>query len=166
MPTQAAAAGSDLSLSKNARRRHREERSRRRSVSQPMLRIAARAQPEDFGPHRNYSSAPSRQENADGKRSLSPFCRRRISHVKFSPIGSKLAFRTRRALTSSLVANVLRPHEGRRHHSQRDHRRSSDWFRDNATLVCKVRADGGTEPAEPAVPAAERRGKRGQIAQA
>jgi dipeptidyl aminopeptidase/acylaminoacyl peptidase len=135
-------------------------------LSQPMLRLAgSRVNPRTNGPHRAsglpgtgiYSIAL--KKIADGAEVNVPMPpQARISHVKFSPDGSKLAFLNTKesaielwvadSSTGSAKAIVTGP--DRINATAGD---PCDWVRDNVTLVCElVPANRGAAPAEPTVP--------------
>ncbi|HEY8182129.1 MAG TPA: prolyl oligopeptidase family serine peptidase [Thermoanaerobaculia bacterium] len=144
------------------------------ALSQPMLRIAgARINTKTFGPHRNpLIYAIALKKIADGSEvSVSIPPKANLSGVKFSPDGSKLAFLNTKTDDIELwIANVATGNAK----AVADHINATtgdpcDWFRDNATLVCKFVPMGrGPAPAEPSVPAGpniqENEGKTAPVA--
>ncbi len=128
-------------------------------ISQPMLRLAgARINPKTFGQHRTgLVYAIALKPIAGGAEiDVKVPVNARISNVRFSPDGSKLAFLNTRgdgidlwvadAATgkTSLVSNHVNSTTGD----------VFDWLPDSATLLCKVVPEGrGPAPAEPATPA-------------
>ena len=135
-------------------------------LSQPMLRLAgARVNPKTNGPHR-ASGLPGTgiysitlKKIADGAEvSVTMPPQARISHMKFSPDGSRLAFlHTKDAAIELWVADgatgaakAVVTGADRINATTGD---PCDWLRDNLTMVCElVPAGRGPAPAEPAVP--------------
>jgi dipeptidyl aminopeptidase/acylaminoacyl peptidase len=135
-------------------------------LSQPMLRLAgSRVNPKTNGPHRG-SGLPGTgiysitlKKLADGAEvnvTMPP--QARISHMKFSPDGARLAFLHSKdsaielwvADTSTGAAKALVTGADRINATIGD---PCDWLRDNLTMVCElVPAGRGPAPAEPAVP--------------
>jgi dipeptidyl aminopeptidase/acylaminoacyl peptidase len=136
-------------------------------LSQPMLRLAgSRINPKTNGPHR-VSGLPGTgiyaitlKKIADGSEaSVTMPPQARISHVKFSPDGSRLAFlHTKDAGVELWVADgvtgaakAIVTGADRINATTGD---PCDWLRDNVTIVCElVPAGRGAAPVEPAVPA-------------
>ena len=135
-------------------------------LAQPMLRLAgARVNPKTNGPHR-ASGLPGTgiyaialKKIADGAEvSVTMPTQARISHLKFSPDGSRLAFlHTKDAAIELWVADgatgaakAIVTGADRINATSGD---PCDWLRDNLTMVCElVPAGRGPAPAEPAVP--------------
>jgi dipeptidyl aminopeptidase/acylaminoacyl peptidase len=135
-------------------------------LAQPMLRLAgSRVNPKTNGPHR-ASGLPgtgiyaiSLKKIADGAEvtvTMPP--QARVSHVKFSPDGSRLAFlQTKDAAIELWVADGLTgaakavvAGADRINATAGD---PCDWLKDNVTLVCALVPPGrGAAPAEPMVP--------------
>jgi dipeptidyl aminopeptidase/acylaminoacyl peptidase len=136
-------------------------------LSQPMLRLAgARVNPKTNGPHR-ASGLPGTgiytialKKVADGAEvsvTLPP--QAKVSHLKFSPDGSKLAFLHTRDSAIELwiadgttgAAKAIVTGADRINATAGD---PCDWLQDNVTIVCALVPGGrGPAPAEPAVPA-------------
>jgi len=134
-------------------------------LSQPMLRLAGlRVNPKTNGPHRSVGlpgtgiQAITLKKLADGNEvrvAVPP--QARISHVKFSPDGSRLAFlNTKDAAIELWVADAS---GAARAVSGADRINAAagdpcDWLNDNATLLCTaVPASRGAEPGASPVPA-------------
>src|SRR5437762_8680905 len=134
-------------------------------LSQPMLRLAGlRVNPKTNGPHRSVDlpgtgiQAITLKKLADGNEvrvAVPP--QARISHVKFSPDGSRLAFlNTKDAAIELWVADAS---GAARAVSGADRINAAagdpcDWLNDNATLLCTaVPASRGAEPGASPVPA-------------
>jgi dipeptidyl aminopeptidase/acylaminoacyl peptidase len=134
-------------------------------LAQPMHRLAgARINPRTNGPHR-ASGLPGTgiyeitlKKIADGseaKVTMPP--QARISNVKFSPDGSKLAFLQTKADGIELwIADAMTGAAKAVSGTDRLNATAGDpcdWVRDNATVVCEtVPANRGAAPAEPTVP--------------
>ena len=136
-------------------------------LSQPMLRLAGdRVNPRTNGPHRNSGLAGTGiyamalKKIADGREisvSLPP--QAKISHLRFSPDGSKLAFLHTRdngielwtVDTMTGAAKALVGGNDRINATSDD---PCEWEKDSVTLICEMVPSGrGTLPAEPEVPA-------------
>jgi dipeptidyl aminopeptidase/acylaminoacyl peptidase len=135
-------------------------------LSQPMLRLAgSRVNPKTNGPHRN-SGLPGTgiysivlKKIADGSETTVTLpAQAKISNIKFSPDGSKLAFlhTKENAIelwivdTMSGAAKAVVSGADRINATAGD---PCDWVRDNATIVCEtVPAGRAPAPAEPTVP--------------
>src|SRR5947209_1721595 len=127
-------------------------------LSQPMLRLAGeRINPKTFGPHRTGLIYAITLKKIDGgsetKVTVPP--QAKLSNLRFSQDGSKLAFLDNRADGIDLwVADVATGQA--RLVAQRVNAAAGDpcdWLPDNATLVCKVvPANVGPAPAEESVP--------------
>ncbi len=135
-------------------------------LSQPMLRLAgSRVNPKTNGPHR-ASGLPGTgiysitlKKVADGAEvnvTLPP--QARISHVKFSPDGSRLAFLNTKDTAIELWIADGATGSARAVVTGADRINATtgdpcDWLRDNLTMVCElVPAGRGPAPAEPTVP--------------
>jgi dipeptidyl aminopeptidase/acylaminoacyl peptidase len=136
-------------------------------LSQPMLRLAgARVNPKTNGPHR-ASGLPGTgiyaitlKKVADGAEvnvTMPP--QARVSNVKFSPDGSRLAFlNTKDAAIELWIADGITG-AAKAVVSGTDRINATtgdpcDWLQDNVTMVCElVPASRGAAPAEPPVPA-------------
>jgi dipeptidyl aminopeptidase/acylaminoacyl peptidase len=135
-------------------------------LSQPMLRLAgARVNPKTNGPHRASGLAGTGiysitlKKIADGAEvpvTMPP--QAKVSNVKFSPDGSRLAFLHTKdgaielwvADGASGAAKAVVSGADRINATTGD---PCDWLRDNVTIVCAlVPAGRGQAPAEPAVP--------------
>jgi len=135
-------------------------------LSQPMLRLAgSRVNPKTNGPHR-ASGLPGTgiysitlKKIADGaETNVTMPPQARISHLKFSPDGSRLAFLHTKDSAIELwvadgatgAAKAVVTGADRINATIGD---PCDWLRDNLTMVCElVPAGRGPAPAEPAVP--------------
>jgi dipeptidyl aminopeptidase/acylaminoacyl peptidase len=135
-------------------------------LSQPMLRLAGlRVNPKTNGPHR-ASGLPGTgiyaitlKKIADGaevKVTMPP--QARVSHVKFSPDGSRLAFlQTKDAAIELWIADAATG-SAKAVVTGADRINATagdpcDWLHDNVTMVCEfVPANRGAAPTEPAVP--------------
>jgi dipeptidyl aminopeptidase/acylaminoacyl peptidase len=136
-------------------------------LSQPMLRLAgSRVNPKTNGPHRVsglpgtgiYSITLKRiADGAEATVTMPP--QARISHVKFSPDGSRLSFLQTRddaielwvAESATGAAKAIVAGTDRINATVGD---PCDWLRDNQTLVCELVPPGrGRAPLEPMVPA-------------
>ncbi len=135
-------------------------------LSQPMLRLAgSRVNPKTNGPHR-ASGLPGTgiyaitlkkiADLAEVRVTMPP--QARISHVKFSPDGSRLAFLNTKDTAIELwiadgatgSARAVVTGVDRINATTGD---PCDWLRDNLTMVCElVPAGRGPAPAEPMVP--------------
>ena len=135
-------------------------------LSQPMLRLAGlRVNPKTSGPHR-ASGLPGTGIYAITLRNIGDGAevnvtvppQPRISHMKFSPDGSRLSFLQTKddgielwvanGITGAARAVIAR--------SDRIHATSGDpcdWLRDNVTMVCTLVPVRGPMPRAPAVPA-------------
>ena len=135
-------------------------------LSQPMLRLAgARVNPKTNGPHRAsglpgtgiYSITLRKiSDGAEATVTMPP--QARISHVTFSPDGSRLAFlNTKEGAIELWIADGLSG-SARAVVTGADRINATagdpcDWLRDNATIVCAlVPAGRGPAPVEPTVP--------------
>ena len=135
-------------------------------LAQPMLRLAgSRVNPKTNGPHRAsglpgtgiYSIALKKiADGAEVNVTMPP--QARISHLEFSPDGSKLAFLQTKDNAIELwvadgvtgAAKAVVTGADRINATIGD---PCDWLRDNVTMVCELVPDGrGPAPAEPAVP--------------
>ena len=135
-------------------------------LAQPMLRLAgARVNPKTNGPHRASGLAGTGihtitlKKIADGAEvnvTMPP--QARVSHIKFSPDGSKLAFLQTRENAIELwvadgatgVAKAVVTGADRINATTGD---PCDWLRDNVTMVCALVPGGrGPAPVEPVVP--------------
>ena len=135
-------------------------------LSQPMLRLAgSRVNPKTNGPHRAsglpgtgiYSIALKKiADGAEVNVTMPP--QARISHMKFSPDGSRLAFLHTKdngielwvADSATGAAKAVVTGADRINATIGD---PCDWLRDNVTMVCElVPAGRGPAPAEPTVP--------------
>jgi dipeptidyl aminopeptidase/acylaminoacyl peptidase len=135
-------------------------------LSQPMLRLAGvRVNPKTNGPHR-ASGLPGTgiyaitlKKIADGAEvSVTMPPQARVSRVKFSPDGSRIAFLHANDAAIELwiadaatgAARAIVAGTDRINATTGD---PCDWLRDNVTMVCElVPAGRGPAPAEPAVP--------------
>jgi dipeptidyl aminopeptidase/acylaminoacyl peptidase len=135
-------------------------------LAQPMLRLArARVNPKSNGPHR-ASGLPGTgiyaialKKIADGSEvnvTMPP--QAKVSHLKFSPDGSKLAFLQTRETAIELwiadgtsgAAKAVAAGTDRINATIGD---PCDWLNDSVTMVCELVPGGrGPAPAEPAVP--------------
>jgi len=133
-------------------------------LSQPMLRLAGlRINPKTNGPHRSVGLpgtgiyAITLKKIADGSEvNVTVPAQARVSNVKFSPDGSRLAFlNTRDAAIELWVADAA---SGAAKAVTADRINAAagdpcDWLNDNATLICTaVPASRGAEPAASPVP--------------
>jgi dipeptidyl aminopeptidase/acylaminoacyl peptidase len=135
-------------------------------LAQPMLRLAgARVNPKTNGPHRASGLtgtgiyAIALKKIADGAEvnvTMPP--QAKVSHIRFSPDGSKLAFLQTRDNAIELwiadgatgAAKAVVSGADRINATTGD---PCDWLRDNVTIVCGlVPAGRGPAPVEPAVP--------------
>jgi dipeptidyl aminopeptidase/acylaminoacyl peptidase len=135
-------------------------------LAQPMLRLAgARVNPKTNGPHRAsglagtgiYSITLKKiADGAEASVTLPP--QPRISHLKFSPDGSRLAFLQTKDTAIELwvadgitgAAKAVVSGADRINATSGD---PCDWLRDNLTMVCElVPAGRGPAPVEPPVP--------------
>ena len=134
-------------------------------LSQPMLRLAgSRVNPKTNGPHRAVGPAGTGiyaitlKKIADGTEvSVAVPPQARISNVKFSPDGSRLAFlNTKDSAIELWVADATTGTAKAGHGTDRINAAAGDpcdWLSDNATLVCTlVPAGRGSAPAEPTAP--------------
>jgi dipeptidyl aminopeptidase/acylaminoacyl peptidase len=136
-------------------------------LSQPMLRLAGhRVNPRTNGPHRD-SGLPGTgitsivfKRIADGRDvTVTLPAQPKISHVRFSPDGSKLAFlQTRETSVELWIADTTtgaaKAIIGGRERINATRDEPCEWLRDNNTLVCDtVPAPRGVAPAAPTVPA-------------
>ena len=136
-------------------------------LSQPMLRLAGdRVNPRTNGPHRDSGLAGTGiyaitlKKIADGREiSVSVPPQAKISHLRFSPDGSKLAFLHTRdngielwtVETTTGAAKAIVSGTDRINATSDD---PCEWEKDSVTLICEtVPAGRGTPPAEPQVPA-------------
>jgi dipeptidyl aminopeptidase/acylaminoacyl peptidase len=136
-------------------------------LSQPMLRLAGlRVNPKTNGPHRAsglpgtgiYSIALRKiAGGAESNVTLPP--QARISHVKFSPDGSRLAFLNTKDDAIELWVADAATGSAKAIASGGDRINATtgdpcDWLKDNVTMVCElVPAGRGPVPVEPTVPA-------------
>jgi len=136
-------------------------------LAQPMLRLAgSRVNPKTNGPHR-ASGLPgtgiysiTMKKIADGaETTVTMPPQARVSHVKFSADGSRLAFLNTKsdaielwvADTATGSAKAVVTGADRINATAGD---PCDWLKDNVTMVCElVPAGRGPVPTEPAVPA-------------
>jgi len=135
-------------------------------LAQPMLRLAgARVNPKSNGPHRAsglpgtgiHSIVLKRIDGgAETPVTLPP--QARVSHLKFSPDGSKLAFlNTKEAAIELWVADAATG-TAKAVVTGADRINATggdpcDWLKDNVTMVCELVPSGrGPAPTEPAVP--------------
>ena len=135
-------------------------------LSQPMLRLAgARVNPRTNGPHRAsglpgtgiYSITLKKiAEGPDtGTINVTMPPKARISHMKFSPDGSRLAFlQTNDAGIELWIADTTTgAAKAIADHVNATTGDPCDWLRDNVTMICElVPAARGAAPAEPSVP--------------
>src|SRR5438552_7385037 len=134
-------------------------------LSQPMLRLAAsRINPNTNGPHRSTGLpgtgiyAITLKKIADGAEVTVPVPpQARISNVKFSPDGSRLAFlNTKDSAVELWVADTATGTAKAATGADRINSAAGDpcdWLNDNVTLVCTIVPAGrGAPPADPAVP--------------
>ncbi len=134
-------------------------------LSQPMLRLAgSRVNPKTNGPHR-ASGLPGTgiyaitlKKIADGAEvNVAVPPQARISHVNFSPDGSRLAFlNTTDAAIELWIADPLTG-KARAFVTGADRINATtgdpcDWLRDNVTIVCELVPARGPIPRAPAVP--------------
>ena len=135
-------------------------------LAQPMLRLAGlRVNPKTNGPHR-ASGLPGtgiyaitlKKLSDGGEVSVTMPPQARISNVKFSPDGSRLAFlQTKDAGVELWIADgatgAAKPIVAGADRINATAGDPCDWLRDNQTMVCElVPAGRGPAPAEPAVP--------------
>ena len=135
-------------------------------LAQPMLRLAgSRVNPRTNGPHRASGlpgtgiNAIALKKIADGSEvnvTMPP--QAKISHIKFSPDGSKLAFlQTKDSAIELLIADgttgaakAVVTGADRINATIGD---PCDWLNDNVTMVCELAPGGrGPAPVEPPVP--------------
>jgi dipeptidyl aminopeptidase/acylaminoacyl peptidase len=135
-------------------------------LAQPMLRLAgARVNPKMNGPHRTTGLAGTGiyaitlkkiDDGADVSVTMPP--QARISNIKFSPDGSRLAFLQMKDAAIELwvadgltgTAKAVVTGADRINATTGD---PCDWLRDNATMICElVSANRGAIPTPPAVP--------------
>jgi dipeptidyl aminopeptidase/acylaminoacyl peptidase len=135
-------------------------------LSQPMLRLAgARVNPRTNGPHRAsglpgtgiYSITLKKlADGAEAKVTMPP--QARLSHINFSPDGSRLSFLNTKdaaielwvADASTGAAKAVVTGTDRINATTGD---PCDWLKDNVTMVCElVPAGRGPSPVEPTVP--------------
>jgi dipeptidyl aminopeptidase/acylaminoacyl peptidase len=135
-------------------------------LAQPMLRLAgSRVNPKTNGPHRASGLtgtgiyAIALKKIADGAEvnvTMPP--QAKVSHIKFSPDGSKLAFLQTKDSAIELwiadgatgAAKAVVSGADRINATTGD---PCDWLRDNVTMVCGLMPSGrGAAPAEPTVP--------------
>src|SRR5437667_4608894 len=134
-------------------------------ISQPMLRLAgSRINPNTNGPHRATGLpgtgiyAITLKKIADGSEvTVTVPPQARISNVKFSPDGSRLAFlNTKDSAVELWVADTATGTAKAATGADRINSAAGDpcdWLNDNVTLVCTIVPAGrGAPPAEPAVP--------------
>src|SRR6267378_658276 len=134
-------------------------------LSQPMLRLAgSRVNPKTNGPHR-ASGLPGTgiyaitlKKIADGAEvNVAVPPQPRISHVNFSPDGSRLAFlNTTETVIELWIADPLTG-RARAFVTSPDRINATtgdpcDWLRDNVTIVCELVPVRGPIPRAPAVP--------------
>ena len=135
-------------------------------LSQPMLRLAgSRVNPRTNGPHRasglqgtGIYAITLKKIGDGGEVSVTMPPQARISNVKFSPDGSRLAFLQTRdtaielwiADTATGSAKAVVSGGDRLNATTGD---PCDWLHDNATMICELVPSGrGAAPAEPMVP--------------
>jgi dipeptidyl aminopeptidase/acylaminoacyl peptidase len=134
-------------------------------LSQPMLRLAgSRINPKTNGQHRSVGLpgtgiyAITLKKIADGSEvNVTVPPQARISHVKFSPDGSRLAFlNTKERAIELWVADSATGSAQAVSGTDRINSAAGDpcdWLNDNVSLVCTlVPAGRGADPAEPPVP--------------
>jgi dipeptidyl aminopeptidase/acylaminoacyl peptidase len=136
-------------------------------LSQPMLRLAGhRVNPRTNGPHRD-SGLPGTgitsivfKRIADGRDiNVALPAQPKISHVRFSPDGSKLAFLQTRDTSVELwiadtTTGAAKAVVGGRERINATREEPCEWLKDGVTLVCDmVPAQRGAAPATPSVPA-------------
>jgi len=135
-------------------------------LSQPMLRLAgARVNPRTNGPHRDsglpgtgiYSITLKKIDGgADVNVTMPP--QPKLSHVKFSPDGSRIAFLQTKENAVELWIADANTGSAKAIVSGADHINATagdpcDWLKDNQTMVCElVPANRGAAPPEPMVP--------------
>ena len=135
-------------------------------LSQPMYRLAgARINPKTNGPHRasglpgtGINSIVLKQIEGGTETTVTMPPQARISHVKFSPDGTHLAFLQTKdtgielwiANTATGAAKAVVTGPDRINATGGD---PCDWLHDNVTMVCElVPANRGAAPVEPMVP--------------
>jgi dipeptidyl aminopeptidase/acylaminoacyl peptidase len=135
-------------------------------LSQPMLRLAGlRVNPRTNGPHRasglpgtGIYSIVLKKIDGGAEASVTMPPQARISHVKFSPDGSRIAFLQTRDNAIELwtadgltgTAKAVITGADRINATTGD---PCDWLKDNVTIVCELVPPGrGAAPPEPAVP--------------
>ena len=135
-------------------------------LAQPMLRLAgSRVNPKSNGPHRasglpgtGIQSIALKKIDGGTETNVTMPPQARISNVKFSPDGSRLAFlQTKDAAielwtadTATGAAKAVVTGADRINATAGD---PCDWLKDNVTMVCElVPAGRGPAPTEPAVP--------------
>jgi dipeptidyl aminopeptidase/acylaminoacyl peptidase len=135
-------------------------------LSQPMLRLAgSRINPKSNGPHRATGLpgtgiyAITLKKIADGAEvHVTVPAQARISNVKFSPDGSRLAFLNHKDSAIELWVADGATGAGKAVVTGADRINATagdpcDWVKDNVTIVCElVPANRGAVPQEPAVP--------------
>jgi len=135
-------------------------------LSQPMLRLAgARVNPRTNGPHRDsglpgtgiYSITLKKIDGgAEVNVTMPP--QPKLSHVKFSPDGSRIAFLQTKENAVELWIADANTGSAKAIVSGADHINATagdpcDWLKDNQTMVCElVPANRGAAPPEPMVP--------------
>jgi len=135
-------------------------------LAQPMLRLAGeRVNPKTNGPHRAsglpgtgiYSITLKKiSDGAEAAVTMPP--QARVSHVKFSPDGSRLAFLNTKEGAIELWIADASTGSARAAVTGADRINATtgdpcDWLRDNVTMVCElVPAGRGPAPVEPIVP--------------
>src|SRR5687767_14361846 len=135
-------------------------------LSQPMYRLAgSRINPKTSGPHRATGQAGTgiyaitlKKIDGGAEQTVTVPPQARISNVKFSPDGSRLAFlhTTETAIELWIADTTTGASKAAISGADRINATTGDpcdWLRDNVTLVCElVPADRGPAPVAPAVP--------------
>ena len=135
-------------------------------LSQPMLRLAgARVNPKTNGPHRDSGLAGTgiysmslKKIGGGAETAVTVPQTAKISHLMFSPDGSKMAFlNTKETAIELWVADTstgaARPLVSGSDRINATAATPCEWVRDNVTVICEtVPAGRGAAPAEPTVP--------------
>src|SRR5579864_3503980 len=134
-------------------------------LSQPMLRLAgARVNPKTNGPHRDSGLAGTgiysialQKIGGGAETTVTVPQTAKISHITFSPDGSKMAFlNTKETAIELWVADTSTGAARLVSGSDRINATAAnpcEWVRDNVTVICEtVPAGRGAAPAEPTVP--------------
>ena len=135
-------------------------------LAQPMLRLAgSRVNPKTNGPHRasglpgtGIYSITMKKIAGGAETNVTMPPQARVSHVKFSPDGSRLAFLNTKSDAIELWVADTSTGSARAVVSGADRINATagdpcDWLKDNVTMVCALVPGGrGQAPTEPAVP--------------